>query len=78
MEPEHPNSELGQRIRLQDRKINVIIDVPKDEKLAYTYNNTEQPMFFGHTYDLFVLSLKIIILARIQQRKKLTKCTIIK
>jgi|LauGreDrversion4_2_1035121.scaffolds.fasta_scaffold348025_2 hypothetical protein len=33
----HLNSELGQRIRLQDRKINVIIDVPKDEKVAHTY-----------------------------------------
>jgi len=31
------HSELGQRVRLQDRKINVIIDVPKDEKFAHTY-----------------------------------------
>jgi hypothetical protein len=31
------HSELGQRVRLQDRKINVIIDVPKDEKVAFTY-----------------------------------------
>ena len=31
------HSELGQRVRLQDRKINVIIDVPKDENLAHTY-----------------------------------------
>jgi hypothetical protein len=39
---------LGQRIRLQDRKINVIIDVPRDEKLAHTYNQNEmQPPFFA-------------------------------
>ena len=31
------HSDLGQRVRLQDRKINVIIDVPKDEKFAHTY-----------------------------------------